>query len=96
MESTDNFLASILDVLRFRILQVSATEQIHSSVEKIFKEITSPFEGINTKRLLNSFLKQKFNYANYEVRELGNVLVRKKVKTKFNYVKKRRSSFTYQ
>ena len=48
MESTDKFLASILDALRFQILQAAATEQIRSSVEKIFKEITSPFEGINT------------------------------------------------
>ena len=82
MESTDNFLASILDVLRFRILQVVTTEQIRSSVEKMFKEVTSPFEGINTEPLLNSFVKQKFDYANYEVRDFGNVLVRKKVKSK--------------
>ena len=82
MESTDNFLASILDVLRFRILQVVTTEQIRSSVEKIFKEITSPFEGINTEALLNLFVKQKFDYVSYEVRDFGNVLVRKKVKSK--------------
>ena len=82
MESTDNFLASILDVLRFRILQVVTTEQIRSSVEKIFKEIASPFEGINTEALLNSFVKQKFDYVSYKVRDFGNILVRKKVKSK--------------
>ena len=59
MESTDNFLASILDVLRFRILQVAATEQVRSSVEKIFKELTSPFEGINIEPLLNFVCKTK-------------------------------------
>ena len=96
MESTDNFLASILDVLQFRILQVVATEQIRSSVEKIFKEITSPFEGINTEPLLNSFVKQKFNYVNYKVRYLGNVLIRKKVKNKIQLCEKRRSLCTYQ
>ena len=69
-ESTGNFLVSILDALRFRILQVAATEQVRSSVEKIFKEITSPFEGINIEPLLNSFVKRKFNYVNYEVRDL--------------------------
>ena len=37
MESTDNFLAGVLDVLQFRILQAAATEQIRFSVEKIFK-----------------------------------------------------------
>ena len=57
MESTDNFLASILDVLRFGILKVAATEQRRSSEEKIFKEITSPFAGINAEPLLNSFVK---------------------------------------
>ena len=82
MESTDNFLASILDVLRFQILQVVTTEQIRSSVEKIFKEIASPFEGINTEALLNSFVKQKFDYVSYNVRDFGNILVRKKVKSK--------------
>ena len=88
-ESTGNFLASILDALRFRILQVAATEQVRSSVEKVFKEITSPFERINIKPLLNSFVKRKFNYVNYEVRDLGNFLVCKKVKNKIRLCEKK-------
>ena len=32
--------------------------------------------------MLNSFVKQKFDYVSYEVRYFGNVLIRKKVKSK--------------
>ena len=68
---------------------IATTEQIRSSVEKIFKKIASPFEGINTEPLLNSFVKQKFDYVDYEVRDLGNVLVRKKVKNKIQLCEKK-------
>ena len=71
-----------MDIPRFRITKIyfNDNEKIHS--EHIFQEILSLFEAINTQPLLNAFVKEKFNYVNYEVKLLGKRFTRKKNKQK--------------
>ena len=82
MESTENLIGNILDILRFRITKISSNKNEKNQIENVFKEISSPFEGINTEPLLNAFVREKFNYVNYEVKLLGKTLTRKKKKPK--------------
>ena len=82
MESTENLIESILDILQFRITKISTNEDEKTRIEQTFKEIASPFEGINTEPLLNTFVKEKFNYVDYEVKLLGKTLKRKKINNK--------------
>ena len=46
-------------------LSLMKTKKNHT--ENVFQEISSPSEVIHTEPLLNAFLKEKFNYVNYEV-----------------------------
>ena len=59
METTENLVGNILDILRFRITKISPNENQKNQIENAFQEISSPFEGVNTEPLLNAFVKEK-------------------------------------
>ena len=82
MESTENLIVNILDILQFCIRKISSDENKKNQIENAFQEISSPFEGINTESLLSAFVKEKFSYFNYEVKLLGKRLMRKKFNQK--------------
>ena len=82
MESTENLIGNILDILRFRIIKICSNKNKKNQIGNVFQEISSPFEGINTEPLLNAFLREKFIYVNYEVKLPGKTLTRKKIDQK--------------
>ena len=79
MESTENLIGNILDILRFRIIKICSNKNKKKQTGNVFQEISSPFEGINTEPLLNAFVREKFIYVNYEVKLPGKTLTRKKI-----------------
>ena len=82
MESTESLIGNILCILQFGITKRSSNENKKNYIEKLFQEILNPFEGINTEALLNAFVKEKFNFDNYEVKLLDKRLTQKIINQK--------------
>ena len=60
----------------------------------VFSKNDSPFEGLTTKSLQNSYFKQNFNYVEYKEIHLGNKLITKKNGLKRSLVEKE-ETFVY-
>ena len=82
MENTDGLFRRLLEILRPRITATIANgdSNLSESIENIFCEISSPFNGVHTHNLLQAYVKKEFNYASFARKLLGEKLVSKKQK----------------